>query len=1264
MKKTRVKRFMKRVHAFGVSAALLLSGFLGFVPNTKPQEVFAATNYELVSNVQDAAILHCWNWSYQTIMDNLQLIAECGYSAIQTSPATQPKDYMWDGVVGTDVGTPGAGGTGNWWKLYQPVAECVCDNGQTWLGTKAELEQLCAKAHEYGIKVIVDIVANHMGNITGWKNSLTDVSPQVGEYWNPDMLTDESFWHINDLQIWMSDGREHFTQGTMGMPDLNTADKRVQKYIADYLKELIDCGVDGYRFDAAKHIETPDDDPAFASDFWPTVLGAANSHYTAKTGGTLYIYGEILNTVGDNFSIDSYTKYMSVTDNSAGHHMLESVRNGQAGNLSMAYAPNKSVIWAESHDTYMNESSRYASDKSVVRTWAMVANKKDAAALYFVRPYYSKDVLEDDRDGSFRSNLENTLVQAQMGACETYTWASKEVAAINHFRNRMKGVQDNIGSEGSIAYCFRGNGAVLADFNGSGTISIGAHGMANGTYTDEVSGNTFTVSNGVLSGKIESEWGIAVIYQNVMPNPSVSYPVQIKNSVGDGTVFYSDSLNVTIEAVYADNASYSATTGESGSFTGSKTINIGQGLRAGETVTLTVTGTNSKGTVTKTYTYTKDEYDLNDCIFFKNTKGWSGVTAYIWNDTVTPAVNNSGWPGEAMFECDPANGVFALKIDKTAGYTKVIFSNSGASQTDDISIGQIGYMYNPDTGAWTQYRVNEDKPVITASKGSSQLSGPTQVTFTVQNASRATYSLNGGNAVSFTGSVTLTVGQNTKDTVVIYAENAAGSKTATYTYTKAQTPQLKVSATANASSVKVGDTVRLTATASGGTGGYTYKFLVQNVDTNQWSVLRDYAADNAFNWIAGSTGNRNFFVDVKDSSGTVVRSSAINVKTINATVPLSITGKASAANVTVGTNVTFSGTASGGNGNYTYSYIMHNKSTGDWYRFSDFKAVNTLTWTASSAGNREFFVEVKDGAGNVARSSAINVMVTQTTALGITGKASASNANVGASITFTGTASGGNGSYTYSYIMHNKDTGDWYRFSGFQTSNTLTWQATSAGNREFFVEVKDGTGTVVRSSAMNVTVVNTTALSITGRASASNVNVGASVTFTGTASGGSAGYTYSYIMHNKDTGDWYRFSDFTASNTLTWTASSAGNREFFVEVKDRTGKVVRSSAMNVKVNGSVSQALSIKGTASAAQIGVETTIRITGTASGGSGGYTYSFLMHNIDTNAWHRFSDFNTSNVLSWTATSAGNREFFVEVKDSTGKIVRSSGVNVKVTR
>lgn len=811
MSKWKQKRsWFRRAMAIGMSFALMVS----YVPEnrtqvqaaTKETEILAdskqvnASDYELMGNVQGASILHCWNWSYKTIEEHMELIAQCGYTAIQTSPAQQPKDYNYQGHVCSEVGYPGVSGKGNWWKMYQPVTFDVCDNGHTWLGTKAELTSMCKTAEKYGIKVIVDIVANHMGNISGWQNSMSDISPQVGEYWDPNMMTDESFWHINDLQIWMSDGREHFTQGTMGMPDLNTANKTVQKYVYEYLNELIDCGVDGYRFDAAKHIETPDDG-SFASDFWPTVLGEARSHYKSVTGGDLFVYGEILNTVGDNFSIDSYTKYMSVTDNSAGHHLLESVRNGQASTPEMHYAANKSVIWAESHDTYMNESSRYASDKSIVRSWAMAANKKDASSLFFTRPYYSKDTLLNGNDGQERGNLPNDLAPAMMGDCETYVWASKEVAAINHFRNRMAGSADEMGADGNIAYVKRGNGIILVNFGGAGEVSTGAHGLADGSYTDEVSGNTFKVSGGTISGNITSEYGVAVIYQNTMPNPSDAYPVKIRSSIADGSNFYLDTLGLTLTADFAENATYETSAGEKGTFKDSIRVNVGEGLSAGDKLTVKVTGTNSRDTYEKTFTYYKQDLDIDQCIFFKNSFNWTKVNAYIYHEEGKETTEtNTGWSGEPMFEYEEAEDgsmIYAVMVEDIDKYNKVNFNNNVAELQS--SIGSYGQMFDAKTGSWTKFmEPGTGKAKISSSLDSTTIHGAREVTFSVSNADSALYSVDGGKETSFTDKVTITIGENLEEgaSQIVKVVATKGDKTTekTYTYTMGENkPELSVS---------------------------------------------------------------------------------------------------------------------------------------------------------------------------------------------------------------------------------------------------------------------------------------------------------------------------------------------------------------------------------------------------------------------------------------------------------------------------------------
>ncbi|MBR3037834.1 MAG: alpha-amylase, partial [Clostridia bacterium] len=130
--------------------------------------------------VEGGAILHCFDWSYNEIKAALPDIKAAGYVAVQTSPVQQPKDYNAEWTDGNQ-----------WWKLYQPLGFTIAD-GDTWLGTKAELTELCTVAEDqYGIKVIVDVVANHLANKTGgggWE--------QVNENIDPDLYYPEYF-HTN-----------------------------------------------------------------------------------------------------------------------------------------------------------------------------------------------------------------------------------------------------------------------------------------------------------------------------------------------------------------------------------------------------------------------------------------------------------------------------------------------------------------------------------------------------------------------------------------------------------------------------------------------------------------------------------------------------------------------------------------------------------------------------------------------------------------------------------------------------------------------------------------------------------------------------------------------------------------------------------------------------------------------------------------------------------------------------------------------------------
>lgn len=647
-------------------------------PTEGPTETPEVTDYGLADKTSEGAILHCWNWSYNNIKEHMQEIAQAGFSAVQTSPVQQAKDYTYNDKVYTNVGTPnGTGGSdGQWWKLYQPVTFNICDNGQSFLGTKDEFKEMCEEAEKYGVKVIVDVVANHLGNISGWKNSMSDITPQVGEYWKADMMTDETYWHINSIQCWMSDGRRDLTLGTIGMPDLNTADKRVQNMVLDFLKECVDCGADGFRFDAAKHIETPDDVAAIASDFWPTVINGIRDYADHE----LFIYGEILNTPGDNFSINNYTKYMSVTDSATGDNRRNDVRYknaSSAANPGYSYDASKCVVWNESHDTYVGAGSSYlATDTMIKQTWAIIAARKEATPLFLARSYYS-EMLVDDK-GNKKST--SSLVQTEMGDVGTMTFSDPSVAAVNNFKNAFIGQSEHVANKDSVVYIERGTtGAVIVNLNGAGTVNLKAYSMKNGTYTDRVSGNIFTVEGGFIKGEVTGADGIAVIYET----ETVPYAELSKQ----GGTLSEDKSEITITLKNATEGTYSIDGSTPVKFTGEVKVTVGDAIEYGESTMLTVTATDGQREYVYKHEYNKnqnensaekfDENSGKNLIYMKNTAGWEEVYCYMWTDDKK---NNAGWPGLKMTELDDGTFLYATDTD----FPNVIFNNGNGTQTADL----------------------------------------------------------------------------------------------------------------------------------------------------------------------------------------------------------------------------------------------------------------------------------------------------------------------------------------------------------------------------------------------------------------------------------------------------------------------------------------------------------------------------------------------------------------------------------------------------
>lgn len=683
----------KKIASLVVASALLTSSFAA-ITSVNAAEVdsaqTASADSTLRDKVGDGVMLHAFNWSYNTIKENLPAIAAAGYTTVQTSPVQQPKDYSTSGDV-----------TGQWWKLYQPISFHIAE--QSWLGTKDDLKSLCDEADKYGIKIICDIVSNHIANADETRPDT--VSNQVKKY-EPDFYKKRRTYTRTYKGNASDSSVQAVVQGHVSnCPDLVTNDTAVQTYIINLLKECIDCGVDGFRFDAAKHIET-EDDGEYASDYWKNITTSASSYYTQKTGDDLYIYGEILNNCGADRSYSSYTKYINVTDNRTGDAVLYNVSKGKASTATNAtyksgVAASNAVLWAESHDTYEGNSgsSGYSntssvSDEDVVKAWAIVASRKDSTALFFARP------------GT-----------ALMGGVSTdTTYKSTVVSEINKFHNLFVGQSEKLGSSGNIAYVARGtSGIVLSNCKGTNaSVSISGTGLADGKYTDTVSGAEFTVANGVLTGSI-GKTGVAVVYNGTTTPKAI-------NSVESGS-FRGDTMTLTLGLENATSGTYCLDDSTPVKFTGTTSIRIGSDYKPGETITLTVTATDGVKTSSMVYKYTKSTAQESGVYVFFNPatqKGWSApYQVYIYDETTNKGTvyKNANWPGEAM-TLDPATGYYYYEVPK---------SSSISADEDDEN--QAASDFDLSTSANTR--------VIISEKGGEQYPGRTDTPISLNGSSKA-----------------------------------------------------------------------------------------------------------------------------------------------------------------------------------------------------------------------------------------------------------------------------------------------------------------------------------------------------------------------------------------------------------------------------------------------------------------------------------------------------------------------------------------------
>lgn len=643
-----------------------------------------AADYGLPSDIQQGNILHCFDWKLSDIKASLPQIASAGFGAVQTSPLQR----------NVSVGAV-------WYDVYRPYDFRLIDSG---LGSKQDLKDLCSEAAKYGVKVVVDVVFNHIDG-SGWHDSWWDTGGRI----RSNTTSGNIDWSNRDqITRWQSFG-----------PEVNTENSDVQQRAKAYIEELKACGVKGIRFDAAKHIATP----AEGSRFWSTVTSVSGMYY----------YGEVLDSPGGdaNSVIKEYEKYMSVTDNGYSAQCLNSsgVPGGNGGWCNVG-SSNKVVLWSESHDTYSNGGGTSSTNQHQVDLgYAITACRNGETSLYFSRP---------------SSTQKDQIKVGQRGDISCLT--KKEVTMVNKFRNAMVGKLDYFSNSNGCGVVTRKGGGACIVKNGGGNVSVtnGGGYAKSGTFKDRVSGNTFTVTATTISGNVSSS-GVAVFWDDsdAASGTTTTDPDDGSDDGGSGSgstgetpkgsgtcVFFKNTAGWSTPKVWAWNTSGNCNA--NGTWPGDEMTRQGDyymwTLPSGKSVPTQIIFSNNGSPQTADLTFVNGGiYDASGsvigqgdlsgtggsgsdsgsgsggsgdqggtttgevAVYLNNTASWSSPTVWAWNTAANCNVNGT-WPGDKMTLQGDGKWKWTLSAGKSMP-TQIIFSNNGSPQTADLDFVN-GATYN------------------------------------------------------------------------------------------------------------------------------------------------------------------------------------------------------------------------------------------------------------------------------------------------------------------------------------------------------------------------------------------------------------------------------------------------------------------------------------------------------------------------------------------------------------------------------------------
>lgn len=136
----------------------------------------------------------------------------------------------------------------SWMERYGPISYILTTRS----GDQAAFADMTQRCNAVGVRIYVDAVINHMTG-SGTLGSAGNTADLQNRNYPAVPFTSAHFNARCNIYNW-NNAQEIRNCELLGLPDLNQADEHVRNMLVNYMNNLINLGVAGFRVDAMKHM--------------------------------------------------------------------------------------------------------------------------------------------------------------------------------------------------------------------------------------------------------------------------------------------------------------------------------------------------------------------------------------------------------------------------------------------------------------------------------------------------------------------------------------------------------------------------------------------------------------------------------------------------------------------------------------------------------------------------------------------------------------------------------------------------------------------------------------------------------------------------------------------------------------------------------------------------------------------------------------------------------------------------------------------------